>query len=526
VEVLKQEHAAGSEYVEGNKLSKAVMEQLPEETTQARTALGGKGWLRNLIAAIEGIQQVQALGRDEPCYSLNEWVSHREETMSTSWPGATIAEAAAPSGAPATAWRQPVPAQRWRPQGGFMEPQAWDVGHEEPMSHSVALSPTPYLREKQNAAMFQSREKLGVGSKARLSEAVQAILSTHQEQGGSGWMPGSLLSKELMTLHSDLVTQAKAALRDKASGNKGWLKRLLESDPDVSQVSVEGVGEPCFSLSTVASTLPQLNGKIANSVGGEQAPPAGYCASLKAESASLDENLRMILIECAVEALGDVEYLEGNKLSNKMKECHAEAWQVAKKELGGLKGKGWMKKLVDTDPRLEQIDMGRGEPCYRLSSAATFAAGELVQDPAANAAGGLLPGLGDDRAPFSALGVTPRGSAALPGAAGQAEPRQSQKGLKLTPAEVLERLGQQDFDILCNFAVDCLMVHTDYPYLEGNKLSDKIRELDAELAAKAKSALGNKGWLKHILESEPRIQRVQVPGKDEPCWQLTGDMFV
>merc|ERR1740121_2328734 len=49
-QVLSDAHDGGAQFLEGNKLSKAIMEQMPGAAANAKEALGGKGWLRSCMA--------------------------------------------------------------------------------------------------------------------------------------------------------------------------------------------------------------------------------------------------------------------------------------------------------------------------------------------------------------------------------------------------------------------------------------------------------------------------------------------
>merc|ERR1711964_52853 len=60
----------------------------------------------------------------------------------------------------------------------------------------------------------------------------------------------------------------------------------------------------------------------------------------------------------------------------------------------------------------------------------------------------------------------------------------------------------------------------DQEYIEGSKLVKMLMEYAPDVVHRVKTALGGKGWMKTMLELEPNITTVAVPGKNEPCYAL------
>jgi len=180
--------------------------------------------------------------------------------------------------------------------------------------------------------------------------------------------------------------------------------------------------------------------------------------------------MKAALIEAAIAALeGDPQtgYLEGSHLSSLLTEVHPDYIQQVKEALGG---KGWLKQLFKGDSRITNIMVhGKGEPCYCLT------------------------------------GRVPEFSSIIPPTAG---------GGRVTVQQQAMPANMPAPEMLVEYAVDAL--HTVAEYIEGNKLSKILRDTVPGLA----QAAPPKGWLKKLLEGDPRVAMVDIPGINEPCYCL------
>jgi len=61
---------AEPQYIVGNQLSTLLQKDHPELVASVKMALGGKGWLKNLLQLDERVQQVHVDGLGEPCWGL------------------------------------------------------------------------------------------------------------------------------------------------------------------------------------------------------------------------------------------------------------------------------------------------------------------------------------------------------------------------------------------------------------------------------------------------------------------------
>mmetsp|Transcript_167818 Transcript_167818/g.533614 ORF Transcript_167818/g.533614 Transcript_167818/m.533614 type:complete len:86 (-) Transcript_167818:72-329(-) len=64
-------------------------------------------------------------------------------------------------------------------------------------------------------------------------------------------------------------------------------------------------------------------------------------------------------------------------------------------------------------------------------------------------------------------------------------------------------------------------VLSEFDYLEGSRLVQALQTRHPEVLQRAKASLGgSKGWLKALLTLEPRIEAVEVPDRNEPCYRF------
>merc|ERR1740121_2196891 len=278
------------------------------------------------------------------------------------------------------------------------------------------------------------------------------------------------------------------------------------------RVKVHGRSEPCYCLTAMAppegSAVDPETGEaaIAPFEEGQDYDSQQMLADpIRLDRAELNDifaTVHTILERC------EEGWMSGSALSKALNNERPDLVTKAKEAHRYKQSKGWLRRILDKDPTITTVRVeGLGEPCFSLASVApTLTNLFVVKEPrpenaeSADGAGGFAQSSGgnDDegKGPFKKV---------------------------LTPDEVLEKLGVEDFTSLCNVAVECLEANRATPFFEGGKLSTLIRERAAPLADRAKAALGNKGWLKHVLQGEPRIARVEV-GKGEPCWGLTASL--
>jgi len=70
--ILEKAAEGGALWVEGSILSSVLRDRYPQLVQRVQHALGGKGWMRRLLGAAPGIEQVTVPSKDEPCFALAE----------------------------------------------------------------------------------------------------------------------------------------------------------------------------------------------------------------------------------------------------------------------------------------------------------------------------------------------------------------------------------------------------------------------------------------------------------------------
>jgi len=323
--------------------------------------------------------------------------------------------------------------------------------------------------------------------KAALVEAAAIALA----QDERGYLEGNRLSEAMRNAHPEFYAQGRATLGGK--DGKGWLKKLLQAEQSIKQLEVDGLKEPCYCLAEHADVaLQALVHKVPRvAAPAAVAPPtAGVVHANPAAHTALVEQSNAVLLEATVAILSSVpQYLEGNKLSEALKAQHPELVDLTRTSLGG---KGWLKKLLERDARVGLVKVvGLYEPCYALTwkCAGGTAVFHREQPPTAGAVRARGP-----------LGAHADGEVA-------------------GEASVLERIGGEDAAALGLAAVSVLEACPAQAYLEGSKIAERMKQLQPELVERVKTKL-RKGWLKAVLELEPRILPVEVEDRNEPCYRL------
>ncbi|CAK0822551.1 unnamed protein product, partial [Prorocentrum cordatum] len=232
-------------------------------------------------------------------------------------------------------------------------------------------------------------------------------------------------------------------------------------------VLVDGKGEPCYCLAEVAPA----DGRLA-------AADAARPAREEPSAGDLDPQHAAALLRTMAAALrGDPKgYMSGNELRKLLDERHPE---VVKEAKACLKGKGWLRKILESDGRIYTVEVQTvGEPCYTLN--ANFSGGTLLS-------------------PSSAAVCQPRTGA---------------------PAN-LAKLDEIQKATLQAAAASALDV-AEEGFLPGSTLSKLMAEAHPDVVSAVKSALGGKGWLRKLLCDQPELDVVEVsaPGHGEPCYAI------
>jgi hypothetical protein len=296
---------------------------------------------------------------------------------------------------------------------------------------------------------------------ALTASATTALLNAHNE--GKPYVEGSSLSKLLQTEQPEVVARAKTAL-----GGKGWLRAVVDIMDEVTQVLVEGKGEPCYCMA-------------------QMAPASGKMEAIQSEKVARDDpsvsdvdpQHASILLNTMMSALQDESkgYMSGNELRKLLDEQQPD---IVKEVKTLLKGKGWLRKILESDGGIYTVEVKTvGEPCYTLD--ANFSGGKML------------------------------------GPVGQVPPQLKIGGLA--------HLDETEKTTLQAAAVSAIQV-AEGGYLPGNKLQKIMAEAHPSHVSTVKSKLGGKGWLRKLLcdqdDMEVTVTEVSVPapmpGHGEPCY--------
>jgi len=173
-------------------------------------------------------------------------------------------------------------------------------------------------------------------------------------------------------------------------------------------------------------------------------------------------------------------------------------------------GKGWMRKLVESEATIECVAVPGAEPHFMLpglaSSSPVAPRGKAAKKrPLQEAgAGGLQPGLLGD-----ADAERPKGF------------RAAERNLSVIPADLQYLVGEVGARALKVLADATLQGQN---YITGSELRMLLGpDMQAHLAAIGEAAGIKKGLIKCVLEQQPDILQAKVPGVDEPCFQLVSN---
>mmetsp|Transcript_167818 Transcript_167818/g.533609 ORF Transcript_167818/g.533609 Transcript_167818/m.533609 type:complete len:354 (-) Transcript_167818:380-1441(-) len=205
---------------------------------------------------------------------------------------------------------------------------------------------------------------------ALLSCALRAL-----QEADKGYLEGDRLSQAMKVEHADFCERAREAL-----GGKGWMRRLLETEPSISRIEVAGIHEPCFiarggrqhappgqQQRQLGGPVQQRSGQMLKPTQAGRAPTANPAVRmlrpLKARSGAPPSADRSTapLAAAAARALAAAPetYLEGSRLSEQLKLELPHFVEQAKAAAGG---KGWLKKILEADARISSVKVpGRSD---------------------------------------------------------------------------------------------------------------------------------------------------------------------
>eukprot|EP00747_Dinoflagellata_sp_TGD_P109312 gnl/TRDRNA2_/TRDRNA2_170636_c0_seq18.p1 gnl/TRDRNA2_/TRDRNA2_170636_c0~~gnl/TRDRNA2_/TRDRNA2_170636_c0_seq18.p1 ORF type:complete len:415 (+),score=93.04 gnl/TRDRNA2_/TRDRNA2_170636_c0_seq18:66-1310(+) len=294
----------------------------------------------------------------------------------------------------------------------------------------------------------------------------------------TGYVEGSVLSKAIKEHHPELYPARTA---------KGWLKQMLGADVRVSSVQPPGKNEPCFCMAGAedmamqAAETRQENKRALTALALESDDPAA-AKKLKANDLPTElvvekvgERNRLVLVAAVLKLLAAQPaggYIVGSSVSLQLQKDMPAQVIEAKNAMGG---KGWLKRLLQDEPKIEQIASdvsGKNEPCYRLAQTYGVAASAL-QVPTAS---------------FTDLSI--------------------EEESELIVSASLEILSE----ILSSDGVQ---------YLEASTLNTMLSEQQSVPAQKVRSTLGANQWLTTLLTEQQGISVITVQGIDEACYCLS-----
>eukprot|EP00929_Paragymnodinium_shiwhaense_P005289 TRINITY_DN10701_c0_g1_i2.p1 TRINITY_DN10701_c0_g1~~TRINITY_DN10701_c0_g1_i2.p1 ORF type:complete len:841 (+),score=241.97 TRINITY_DN10701_c0_g1_i2:78-2600(+) len=550
--------ASSSErYLTGAFLSKSLTGDMKSAVFSVREALGGKGWLKKLLAASEVVQRVAITGRDEPCYALK---------TAPMLPGGAAAAAAAAledveqssehssleeAGQPGALEEGEAAAE---PLGGGASAEEGALKTEEVASSDLAaLLPAAQQQQQQLEAIMPAAaadsvqllpEQVAI-QQHLLQKAIELLCSA-----SCGYMAGSVLSVMLSRSAPEEVENLKTAY-----GGKGWLKKMIATEPAIEQIELPSKAEPAYKMAHMLVSFDEpmqdpcahLRGPQEER-GGEQLPDA---------FSSRDSSSSYLLVDDAQLVASKRAFLQRVKqvIMSSERSCVPGAFitkfllQEMRDTIEQLKviygGKGWLKRLAAEDSSIELVfEDGRGEPCYRVAQRAAMRCRQ--QPPSRNHrshGGGQLGryaapsqkallshgrtghghghGHGHERH-LSNLGRQSQQSNRQQtghGGPGQPAPplHHAQHHARVHPAD--EHF--EHFVSLLRTETIGALVEEPEGYLTGNSISRRLSQKFPEEVNSIKATFDGKGWLKKLLGPEPSIQQFVAEGKDEPCYKLT-----
>jgi len=435
IDVLQQFHELGEGAIEGSRISKSLLAEpsVAELALGVKADLGGKGWMRKLVAGCTDIEYIDVQDR-EPCFRL-----------------------AALSG-----------------------------------------DPIELKSSEKEAEEFNLPDELHEQAAKVIVRAVEIL--TEAAEAGEGFVAGSVIRNNLGAEFREISHAISEAL----GKQKGWLKKLLLTEPSIEQAQETGKGEPCFRL-----------------VGVE--PARGAARVPKTITANKGKSLGKGKDKAPM-------FMEKGK--GKM----PRFMEKGKGQFMDAKGKGWMlgasmKGMYDpySDPYCDPYSFAYGGMDPYFTPGASKGYGKMF-DP-----------YGPPPLQYGAFGGRAKGchQEFTKGCKGKSKGASKTKGAKpqRSPAELAEGgllVGQKT--MVMELPDECAaegarvsqvvrgalltMQDENGGYVEGNKLSKFATQQDPDSTAAVKKAFLGKGWLKKLLSADPDVEQVTVEGKDEPCFRL------
>mmetsp|Transcript_35813 Transcript_35813/g.57051 ORF Transcript_35813/g.57051 Transcript_35813/m.57051 type:complete len:444 (+) Transcript_35813:102-1433(+) len=279
MEVLKEKHAAGEEYCTGSALRTSLSPECDASVEAvAKAGSKSKGWIKLLLAQEPSIERVEVEGRGEPCYRLLDPLAEVKVTaklkVKKTQEGLTGGYAAKGMG-----WGSGMMGKMGKGYGmGMMGRMMAGMGCGLGMMGKMGLMAgmakgfaTPALqydmkgsgKVKGNSKGKNLSEKRSDDTKGASQERASVaevppdlalerltVLSTLREalenmQAETGFVTGSKLSQVATNSCPAEANKIKIALQ-----GKGWVKKLLASDPSIELVTGTGFDEPCYRLVT------------------------------------------------------------------------------------------------------------------------------------------------------------------------------------------------------------------------------------------------------------------------------------
>jgi len=198
---------------------------------------------------------------------------------------------------------------------------------------------------------------------------IEETLGALADSGEAGFLEGSTLVQRLTGKCPDLVAAVK--------GQKGWLRKLLDQEPGISVVEVEGKNEPCYCIAGSEDAVDASAQRPKQRKRSAEVVEAGTARPKKANRLSAEELMdivgseenRGLIVNGVVDILGKNprgNYMECSKLSTGLKRQLPELVEYMKQRLQ----KGWLKRILADCPQLVEVDVeGVNEPCFSLSDA-------------------------------------------------------------------------------------------------------------------------------------------------------------
>eukprot|EP00927_Polykrikos_kofoidii_P039022 TRINITY_DN33467_c0_g1_i1.p1 TRINITY_DN33467_c0_g1~~TRINITY_DN33467_c0_g1_i1.p1 ORF type:complete len:861 (-),score=149.20 TRINITY_DN33467_c0_g1_i1:200-2644(-) len=275
------------------------------------------------------------------------------------------------------------------------------------------------------------------------------------------------LGSTLAEMHPDEALALTAAY-----GEDDWVQHVLKVEPRIREVRIEGMERPCFRLS---------------------------------DQPAEDIEERKVIARAAEAILSRRKHVGTSELCELLAEQQPE--EVQKLIEGCCDEHGWLQDLLDGDYRFEKVvDAVKTEPCYGLARGKDSRGGRGKKGEGSREGGG-----GKQQEVGRGRGRDSR----APGATSHRQTAEERSRQRSTLCS--EAVDNGDLREVCEHAVTFL---SGVDYLEGSKLTQRLKQVDPDLVQRIRGQMQGKGWVKTLLETESRIVRKHVPGRDEPCFAL------